>query len=287
MRSDTLTVALIREVFVEAGALARLVGCLRAARAGGAALALLPELPLNAWSPATRTPRDEDAEAPGGPRHQALAAAARQAGVAVAGGAIVRDPSTGRRYNTALVHDARGELVATYRKLHLPEEEGFWETSHYEPGDEPPRVIERFAMPLGVQICSDLNRPQGSHLLAAQGAEAILAPRATEAATWERWKLVLRANAITAAAYVLTVSRPAAEGGVPLGGPSAVIDPHGTVVVETLDAIAFAPLDREVVREARAAYPGYLRVAADVYARGWRDIASATRPAGARAGRCP
>jgi hypothetical protein len=51
---------------------------------------------------------------------------------------------------------------------------GFWETSHYEPGTAAPARIDAFGLPIGVQICSDANRPEGSHLLGAQGAQAIL-----------------------------------------------------------------------------------------------------------------
>jgi len=57
-------------------------------------------------------------------------------------------------------------------------------------------------------------------LMAAMGAAAILNPRATQASTYERWKLVFRANALTSTAYVLSVARPAPEQGVPLGGAS-------------------------------------------------------------------
>jgi hypothetical protein len=47
--------------------------------------------------------------------------AARHHGIAVLGGPIVRDPTNHKRHNTALVLDARGDLVATYRKVHIPD----------------------------------------------------------------------------------------------------------------------------------------------------------------------
>lgn len=139
------------------------------------------------------------------------AGAARDAGIGLVGGAIVRDPDTGRRRNTALVFDRRGSLVATYAKVHLPDEPGFHEPCHYDPGDVVGEPIHAFALPIGIQICSDINRPAGAHALAAAGAAAILHPRATEASTYERWKLVLRATAITTCAYVLSVNRPGPE----------------------------------------------------------------------------
>src|SRR5437667_213774 len=61
----SLTVALISDVFVQRDEAPRLVESLRNARSRGADLAVLPETPLNSWSPATRTPNEHDAEAPG------------------------------------------------------------------------------------------------------------------------------------------------------------------------------------------------------------------------------
>jgi predicted amidohydrolase len=235
-------------------------------------VAVLPEIPLNPWSPATETSHDDDAEAPGGPRHQALSNAAHAAGIGVIGGAIVRDPKSGRRHNTALVFDRSGTLIASYRKLHLPEENGFWETRHYEPGDDLPSVIGVFGMRIGLQICSDANRPEGSLLLGALGAEVIVTPRATEAATFPRWRTVFIANAITSCAYVLSVARPRPELGVLLGGPSFGVAPTGEVLVETTESIALVKLDRTVVEEARGRYPGYLATRADLYAEGWKRV---------------
>ena len=268
-----MRIALISDVFFDAGGQSRLVARLRAARERGAAIALLPELALDPWSPATAVARDEDAEPPGGPRHRRLSDAARAAGLAVVGGAIVRDPSSSVRHDTALAFDAGGALVHAYRKLHLPDEDGFRETSHYEPGDRPPRAFELAGVPVGVQICSDVNRPVGSYLLAAQGAEVILAPRATEPTYWERWKLVLRATAMTCGVYVLTVTRREPDLAVPLGGPSAAFDPTGATLLEADDAITVVSIDREAVAAARRAYPGYMPHRADIYAEGWTSAA--------------
>jgi predicted amidohydrolase len=267
-----MIVALISDVFYDAAGPSRLAERLQDARSRGADLALLPELPLNPWSPAAEAPRDDDAEPPAGPRHQGLSAAARTAGIAVVGGAIVRDPSTLRRHNTALVFDRDGALIASYRKVHLPEEEGFWETRHYEPGDALSPVLDAFPMRVGLQICSDINRPEGSHLLGASGAEVILNPRATEAATFERWRTVFIANAMTSGAYVLSVNRPREEQGVRLGGPSFAVAPTGDVLAETTDPVVLVALDRTVIVSAKQRYPGYLATRADLYAEGWKQV---------------
>lgn len=266
---SALHLAAVSEVFLGARAEERLTARLVEARSLGAEVALLPELPLNPWSPATRRASEEDEEPPRGARHEIQSRAARAAGIGLVGGAIVRDPETRRRHNTALVFDALGALVATYRKVHLPQEHGFWEADHYDPGDEPPELIHAFALPLGIQICSDVQRPEGTHLLGAAGAAAVLAPRASESGTFARWELVLRANARTSALYVVSVNRPRPENGVPLGGPTIVVGPDGEVVARTTDALRVFPLESAAVLRARRDYPGYLAVRADVYAKGW------------------
>jgi N-carbamoylputrescine amidase len=269
MARPHLAIALVHDVFHDAGGPERLLARLGRARAAGAELAVLPELPLNAWCPATREPRDEDAEGPDGPRQRALASAARAAGIALLGGVIFRDGASGRRFSRALLFDREGRQAHAYDKLHLPSEEGYWEADHYSPGELPPRRIDGFAMPLGIQLCSDLNRPEGCHLLGAQGVEAILAPRATPPGSYDRWRLVIRANAITSCAYVVSANRPAPEGAAAIGGPSLAVTPDGRVLAESTEPVQVVGLDRDGVELARREYPGYLAVRAELYARGW------------------
>jgi N-carbamoylputrescine amidase len=267
--SRSLTVALIHEVFHEEDGSERLSLRLAEARRAGAELALLPELPLHPWVAATQQRRDEDAEPPNGPLHQLLGDAAKQNGIGVMGGAIVRDPSSRRRFNRALLFDAQGELIDGYDKLHIPCEEGFWEARHYEAGDTPPRRIDAFGLPVGMQICSDLQRPQGVYLLGAMGAAAVFGPRATPLSSYERWRRVVRVDAQLSATYVLSVNRPAPERGVPIGGPSVVAGPDGEVLLESTEPVACIKLESEQVRRARQDYPGYLDVRSILYARAW------------------
>lgn len=268
-----MTVALISDLFYDNNPGQRLRDRLAQAKDAGAELAVLPELPVHAWSPATQHLRDDDAETLDGPRTAMQCEAAAAVGIGLVGGSIIRDEVTGKRYNTALIIDSAGELVRTYQKMHIPEEPGFWESSHYEPGTEPPRVIDGFGMPFGVQICSDINRPEGSHILAAQGAQAIFAPRSTELATYHRWRVVFQANAMTACAWVLSVNRPEPEQEVLIGGPSIAVDPHGRIVLETTDRVGVVRIDSGAIAEAKVAYPGYLSVRADMYAAAWGEIA--------------
>ncbi len=272
MKVDTVRVALVTEVFFDDGA-EILRSCLSRAKEQGAELAVLPELPLNPWSPATKIARKDDEEQPGGWRQKMLSEAAAESGIAVLGGAIRADPELdGRRFNTALLFDGTGALIGSYRKTHLPEETGYWETSHYEAADKPPRVMTGLPISLGVQICSDANRPQGTHLLRAQGADVVLNPRATPVETYERWKLVLTANAATSACYVISVNRPRPEFDVDIGGPSLVIAPDGEVLVETTEQVVVVALERQRLDRARGKYPGYLPERARLWVEGWNEL---------------
>lgn len=267
-----MRVALITEVFFDDPEGYQLTRMLIDAAGRGADVAVLPELPLNGWSPYSKVAKPEDAEPVGGPRQTLMATAAREAGIALVGGAIIADEA-GVRHNTAIVYDRWGNAVTRYRKIHLPEEEGYWETSHYEPGTEPPRVVEQLPLRSGLQICSDVNRPQGFQLLAAQGAEVVFAPRATPPGTYERWRIVLRANAVMSGAYLVSVNRPRPENGASIGGPSIAISPDGNVLAETTEPVAIVELERSVVEEAAGEYPGYLKRFGSLYADAWRDIA--------------
>lgn len=272
MAMDTLTVGLIRDVFCSADAGKRLEARLREAKAKGAELAVIPELGCNEWRPWTKEQVDSDAEPLGGARCAMQCAAARAAGIGLIGAAIIRDAKTGRRENTALIIDAGGQVIGTYAKIHLPEETGFWETSHYSPGTRLAKVIDAFGFPFGVQICSDMNRPQASQIVAAQGAMAILGPRATESKTFERWKPVWIATARTNAVYVLSVDRPGPEHGVLMGQPTIAVDPDGQVMVESKDPVVVVKLERSAVEKARKGYPGYLAREAKLYAEGWAAL---------------
>ncbi len=271
----SLGVALITEVFHEDPGGERLRAHLGAAKRRGADVAVLPELPLNPWAAYSTDARDEDAEMIDGPRQRTMAEAAREVGIALLGGAIVIDPDSGKRHNTALLYSADGSCLARYRKVHLPEEEGYWETSHYVAGRQPPKVVDGLALRAGLQICSDINRPEGFQLLAAQGAEVVFAPRATPPETWDRWRMVLRANAVMAGAYVVSANRPRPEQGASIGGPSVVIAPTGEVVAETEEPLKVVKIERRVVQTAAREYPGYLKRFPRLYAKGWGRLEDA------------
>ena len=264
-------IALVREVFHldTDGALLR--ECLAEAKDLGASIAVLPEIPMNPWAPATRTPSDDDAEPAGGPRAARQAEAARSVGIGLVGGIIERLPD-GQRRNQAMVFGSDGGVLGRYAKCHIPDEPGFYEAHHYGPGEEYARPIHGLDVPIGVQICSDANRPEGTHLLAALGAEVVVVPRSTLRETWSRWRPVLISSALTSCCYTATVNRPSSEQGVEIGGPSFAVAPDGTVLVESEDRVSVFDVDRDAMPRFRKEYPGYIAVRSDLYAKGWKTV---------------
>ena len=267
---ESMTIAMISEVFFGDGAQERLISRMQEAKDAGADLVVLPEIACNPWSPSTKIMQEEDAEELGGKRCTMQANAAREVGVGVIGAAILKIGS--KRYNTCLFWDANGALLGAYQKHHIPEEEGFWETSHYSQGTEGFPVFAFCGIRIGIQICSDMNRPQGSHLLGASGADVIVGPRCTELATYDKWRPVWIANALTTGCYICSVNRPAPEGGVLIGGPSIAISPNGEVLVESCEAITIFSVRQSTIKQTRQEYPGYLPCRSDLYASSWESV---------------
>ena len=262
-------IALISEVYPVADR--SLTEDLKQAADAGARIAVLPECPAQGWVPGGSTTEDADAEPAGGPRERRQAEAARLAGIALLGGGIERC-SDGRRRNAAVLWDAEGVERLRYHKMHIPDEPGFREAAHYEPGFEAPAVVEVEGLRIGVQICSDNQRPDGAMMLAARGCECILNPRATERGLLDLWKTVWRANAITTGSWILSPNRPRPEPGTPLGGPSVAVTPCGEICVESDAKVSMVDVDPDRVASARAVYPGYLAIPSSSYAAAWSEI---------------
>ena len=245
-----------------------------------ASLVILPELPLNKWSPSSREPSNEDAEPWKGPRWQIQSEAAKKSNVALLGGMIAID-HLGIRRNTAVLFDKNGDCCGHFSKIHIPDEPGFRERDHYEPGNELNGPFDIEDIKIGIQICSDLNRPSGSLLLAARGAHLIACPRATELATAERWRPVVQAIALTSSSWIASVNRPAPECGVLLGGPSWLAAPDGKMLIESTEEFSTAMVDFHSISEYQnRQYPGYLDLRTDIYANGWSSLPPKRLPYG-------
>jgi N-carbamoylputrescine amidase len=137
-----------------------------------------------------------------------------------------------RYFNTAAVIDQRGEIAGTYRKIHIPQIPLWEERSYFSPGDMGFPVFDLGLAKIGVQICWDNFFPEGTRMLALQGAQIVFAPTAAAFASQQRWLKVLAANAIVNGLFVMRVNRVGNEPKQDFYGMSFCISPEGDLVDE-------------------------------------------------------
>ena len=112
-----------------------------------------------------------------GPSTEALAAAARQHEVVIVGSLFERRDA-GVYHNTAIVLDADGSLLGTYRKMHIPDDPLYYEKYYFTPGDQGYRCFDTRYGRIGVLVCWDQWYPEGARLTALQGAKVLFYPTA-------------------------------------------------------------------------------------------------------------
>ncbi len=201
-----------------------------------------------------------------GPTAGALRELATRHGVwIVAGGTPELVPGDVRRtYNTALVVDPKGELVARYRKIHLfdvdiPGGAVLKESDATAPGAELV-VVDIAGAKVGVTICYDLRFPElYRRLVKDLGAEVLLVPAAFTAHTGAaHWHLLLRARAVENQAWVVAAAQHGKHNEKRESyGHSLVVDPWGTVVAEQAagDGVVMATIDGASVAQRRTQMP--------------------------------
>lgn len=237
---------------------------LAAAKAGGAALAVLPE--NFALMPRNDAARRAAAEPEGrGPIQDFLAETAARLGLWVVGGTLpVSVPGDPRPAACCPVYDATGNRVARYDKIHLFDvdlpgrDERYRESDHIAPGSKVV-VIDSPLGRLGLSVCYDMRFPELYREMVTAGAEVFTVPAAFTAPTGRaHWEVLLRARAIENLGFVLAP----AQGGIhPNGretyGDSLIIDPWGRVLARRPRGagVVLAALDREAQQATRVSFP--------------------------------
>ena len=142
--------------------------------------------------------------------------------------------SPGLFYNTAAVVDADGKYLGKYRKVHIPQNDGFYEKYYFRPGNLGFPVFETRYAKVGVYICYDRHFPEGARALALAGAELVFMPSATGGRSRSQWTLEQRYHALANGYFVGTVNRVGKEGLGPLEffGESYFSDPLGEIVAK-------------------------------------------------------
>jgi predicted amidohydrolase len=207
----------------------------------------------------------EAAEAIPGPRADRLAEFAAQHHVWVHGGSVLERDGE-RIFNTSVLLDRAGELVATYRKIHLfdadpPGAVPSRESSVFSAGDQVVSAETEFGR-VGLSICYDLRFPELYRALTVQGATIMFVPAAFRFETGvDHWEPLLRARAIEDQAFVVASAQWGTWG--PPGrerrnyGHSLVADPWGNLVAQAPDGVGvtFAELDLARVEQVRQILP--------------------------------
>lgn len=253
--------------------IARVGALVAEAAARGAELVVLPEKWNGFGTPEVLRACAEPLS--GGASIDAMRAWAVEHGITLVGGSITElDPVTGRLSNTSLAIDARGEIVGTYRKIHLFDvevgSERYRESDVETAGDEVVS-IRHGDWNVGITICYDLRFPELFRILALRGAGLIVVPAAFTMMTGrDHWELLLRARAVENQCYVLGADEFGVHpGGKRTYGRSTIVDPWGTVLAQAPDgdAVVVATLDPERLSAIRASLPALANRRPDAYRR--------------------
>ena len=155
----------------------------------------------------------------------------------------------GLYHNTAVVMEKDGTMAGKYRKMHIPDDPGYYEKFYFTPGDLGFQPIQTSVGRLGVLVCWDQWYPEAARLMALAGAELLIYPTAigydpNDTADEQQrqrlaWQTVQRGHAVANGLPVVTVNRVGKEDGVPFWGTSFVAGPQGELLYE-------APTDQEV-----------------------------------------
>lgn len=184
----------------------------------------------------------------------------------------------GLYHNSAVVLDADGSLLGTYRKMHIPDDPGYYEKFYFTPGDLGFRSYTTRYGTIGVLICWDQWFPEGARLTALAGADILFYPTAigwhddeppdVARAQHDAWETVQRSHAITNGVYVAAVNRVGREGDVTFWGASFVAEPSGQVVARAphdAETTLIVPCDLEAITTMRQHWPFLRDRRIDVY----------------------
>src|SRR6266542_2820985 len=201
-----------------------------------------------------------------GPTSEWLASVARARSIWVLGGSVLEAGDDGTVFNTSLLFERSGELVARYRKIHLfdvdlPGQPPIRESFTYSPGEDIVAAQTEFGV-AGLSVCYDVRFPELYRALVTRGAEIIFVPSAFTFETGtDHWDVLIRARAIESQAFVLAPAQSGTWGPPEQNrrcfGNSLAVDPWGRVLARAPEGVGvtFADLDLEEVRRVRERLP--------------------------------
>lgn len=181
------------------------------------------------------------AEAIPGPSSNALAELAKELNVVIIA-SLFEKRAEGLYHNTTAVLDADGAYLGKYRKMHIPDDPGYYEKFYFTPGDLGYKVFKTKYATIGVLICWDQWYPEAARITSLMGAEILFYPTAigwassqeadTNTEQYNAWQTIQRSHAVANGVHVVSVNRTGDEGPMKFWGGSFVSNPFGTVLYQ-------------------------------------------------------
>lgn len=188
------------------------------------------------------------AEAIPGPSTEALGLLAKELGVVIIA-SLFEKRAHGLYHNTTAVLDADGAYLGKYRKMHIPDDPGYYEKFYFTPGDASQedsdtdgyRIFDTKFAKIGVLICWDQWYPEAARITSLMGAEILFYPTAIGWDTNESdpvineeqygaWQTIQRGHAVANGVYVVAVNRVGREAEQQFWGGSFIANPHGRLL---------------------------------------------------------
>ncbi|MDD5114006.1 MAG: carbon-nitrogen hydrolase, partial [Methylobacter sp.] len=221
------------------------------AAAADADLVVLPELHLGPYFCQNEDHQHFNlAQSIPGPTTEILSNVARQLGIVIVS-TIFEKRAPGLYHNTAVVFDKDGSIAGKYRKMHIPDDPGFYEKYYFTPGDLGFTPITTSIGKLGVLICWDQWFPEAARLMALAGAEILIYPTAIgwdpqdskeeQQRQLDAWVTVQRAHAVANGIPVISCNRidyekaPDSDTGIQFWGNSFIAGPQGEFIARAND----------------------------------------------------
>ncbi len=190
---------------------------IRRAAAQGARLVVLPELHCGLYFCVTEeTGCFDQAETIPGPSTELFGALARELGIVIVT-SLFEKRAPGLYHNTSVVLEKDGSIAGKYRKMHIPDDPGYYEKFYFTPGDLGFTPIDTSVGRLGVLVCWDQWYPEAARLMAMAGAEILIYPTAIgydpndtadeQARQRDAWITIQRGHAVANGIPVVSVNR--------------------------------------------------------------------------------
>ncbi|MBQ4858535.1 carbon-nitrogen hydrolase [Pseudoalteromonas sp. MMG007] len=258
--------------------MAKSIAGIRNAAQQGAQLVVLQELHRSLYFCQTEDVDVFDlAETIPGPSSNTLGELAKELGIVIVA-SLFEKRATGLYHNTAIVLEKDGSIAGKYRKMHIPDDPGFYEKFYFTPGDLGFEPIQTSVGKLGVLVCWDQWFPEAARLMAMAGAEILIYPTAIgwdprddsaeQTRQKDAWVIVQRAHAVANGLPVISCNRvghesdPSAQSeGIQFWGNSFIAGPQGEILAEannTDEKILVVELDQKASENVRRIWP-YLR----------------------------